>query len=506
MTPPVPDSRSSDLRPVMSRRKRLWMQRLAVVCGLLSFLTLELLCIAADWGQLDVEDDPFVGFSAIHPLFDKTPDGLTWRTRVSRKRFFAEDSFDVRKSPDEFRIFAFGGSTVQGNPFSIPTSFPTYLQTALETLHPRKKWKVINCGGVSYASYRLVPIMQECLNYEPDLYVFCGGHNEFLEDVSYGDVRDIPGPLMNSISLLERLRSYRIFRRALNEISGRTPRTTAQQSQRPVLSDDVDALLDHDGGFEVYVRDDTHAAKVTRHFEINLHRMTELCRNARLPLLLIRPPSNLGDCPPFKSQFSDGLSAEQQQSIRDLLIRSQQGATGDLNAATALVQEAISIDPRFAAAWYELGQLQLAAGRFSDAAVSFVRARDEDVCPLRMNSALEAVMRSTALEFSLPLIDAHVLLQSRCRGGIVGENVLVDHVHPSFRGHEDIAEAIAEWMISTGLAEECRSGWRPEFRQTCRRNLQSLDNLYFHRGQRHLENLQRWAAGRSGGPPIQNSQ
>jgi tetratricopeptide (TPR) repeat protein len=503
MTPAVPESCSSDMRPAMSSRKRLWMQLLAVGCGLLSFLALELLCIAADWGQVDVGDDPFVGFSAIHPLFEKTPDGMTWRTVASRKRFFAEDSFDVKKSPVEFRIFVFGGSTVQGNPFSVPTSFPTYLQTALETLHPGKKWTVVNCGGVSYASYRLVPIMQECLNYDPNLYIFCGGHNEFLEDVSYGDIRDLPRPLLDSISLLERLRSYRVFRRMLNEVSGRNSRITAQQVPLPILTDDVDALLDHEGGFEVYVRDDNHAAAVTRHFQLNLHRMAELCRNARLPLLLIRPPSNLGDCPPFKSQFSDGLSADQRQAIQNLLIRSQEIAAKDLTAAIALAEEAVSLDPRFAAAWYELGQLQSAAGRFSDAQESFVRARDQDICPLRMTSDLEAVMRSTALKLSLPLIDAHVLLQSRCPDGIVGENVLVDHVHPSFRGHEDIAEAIAEWMISAGLAEESRSLWRPEFRQTCRRNLQSLDNLYFHRGQRHLENLQRWAAGRSGGPPIQ---
>jgi len=502
MTPHDPTSRSSDSRPGMSRRKRLWMQLLAVFCGLLSFLTLELLCIAADWGKPDFGEDPFVGFSAIHPLFEKAADGMTWRTAASRKRFFAEDSFDVRKSPEEFRIFVFGGSTVQGNPFSIPTSFPAYLQTALETLHPGKKWKVINCGGVSYASYRLVPIMQECLNYEPDLYVFCEGHNEFLEDVSYSDIRDIPQPLMNSISLLERLRSYRIFRRALNEVSGRNSWTTARPDPRPILSDDVDTLLDHEGGFEVYTRNDDHADSVARHFQRNLYRMAELCRTRDLPLLLIRPPSNLCDCPPFKSQFSDALTADQQEAVRDLLRRSQQIAATDLTAALVLAKDAVALDPRFAASWYELGQLQRAAGQISEAGVSFVRARDEDICPLRMTSALEAVMLSAASELSLPLIDAHALLQSRCPGGIVGENVLVDHVHPSFRGHEDIAEAIAEWMISAGLARESRPTWRPEFRQTCRNHLQSLDNLYFHRGQRHLEILQRWAAGRSGGPPI----
>ncbi len=33
--------------------------------------------------------------------------------------------------------------------------------------------------------------------------------------------------------------------------------------------------------------------------------MSSLCRDRGVPLLLVCPVSNLADCPPFKSQFSD---------------------------------------------------------------------------------------------------------------------------------------------------------------------------------------------------------
>ena len=85
--------------------------------------------------------------------------------------------------------YCLGGSTVQGRPYAIETSFTTWLELNLRTADPRYQWEVVNCGGVSYASYRLVPILRELLAYEPDLFIICTGHNEFLEDRTYASVK-----------------------------------------------------------------------------------------------------------------------------------------------------------------------------------------------------------------------------------------------------------------------------------------------------------------------------
>ena len=121
-----------------------------------------------------------------------------------------------------------------------------------------------------------------------------------------------------------------------------------------------------------------------------------------------------------------------------------------------------------------------------------------------MTTSLEAAMQQVVEENRLPFLTAHELLRANTTNGIVGDNVLVDHVHPSFRGHEDIAIAIAEWMLSAQFASSHNPDWKQAMREKCQQRLQSLDNLYFLRGQRHLENLKLWAAGRSGGPPLQN--
>jgi hypothetical protein len=82
------------------------------------------------------------------------------------------------------------------------------LQVALEKADPSRNWKVVNCGGVSYASYRLLPVMRECMEYEPDLYIFCEGHNQFLESISFENVRESATMTAPALSVLNQLRSF----------------------------------------------------------------------------------------------------------------------------------------------------------------------------------------------------------------------------------------------------------------------------------------------------------
>ena len=494
-------------RSPIARRRRWCFRAIALLLPFLVLALTELVCAFTGWGSDKISEDPFVEFAEIRPLFEHSPDLQAWHTSPSRTKYFREDSFSVAKPANEFRIFVFGGSTVQGNPFSIETSFPTYLQLALENADPSRPWKVVNCGGVSYASYRLVPIMQECLAYEPDLFIFCEGHNEFLEDVSYASVRETPVAVSATFRLLNRLRTFRLLRASVLHLTVSDAASNKSESAatvRPVLTSDVDTLLDHDGGLAVYHRNDSHAASVVSHFRINLQRMTDLCRQHDLPLLMILPPSNLSDCTPFKPEFSASLSESDRGHIADLLKQARQIAAKRPNEAIAMAEQVTRIDPRYALAWYELGHLQLAARDHKSAERSFRRARDEDTCPLRMTSRLEAAMLQIVEENRLPFLNAHELLRANTTNGIVGTNVLVDHVHPSFRGHEDIAIAIADWMIATQYASPFNPNWKQSTREECRQRLQSLDNLYFLRGQRHLENLKLWAAGRSGGPPLKN--
>jgi hypothetical protein len=340
--------------------------------------------------------------------------------------------------------------------------------------------------------------MRECLNYQPDMFIFCGGHNQFLEHISFEDVRESAAVIGPAMEVLSRLRSFRILQRTLNGHS-----MNSISSFRATLSPEVATQLDQRDGLAKYHRDDERAALIERSFAGDLKSMATISAQQSIPLLFVLPPSNLSDCPPFKSAFSASTTAEARSKIAALLQQAREVCKVSVSQAIASLQEATTIDPRYALSWYELGQLQLAASDFAAANVSLRIARDEDICPLRMTSRLETAMHHVASQTSVPLIDAHALLNARCKTGIIGDAVLVDHVHPTFRGHEDIALAIAEWMISSGLASELNPEWKNKAIQECRNRLQALDDLYFLRGQRALRSLRLWAAGRALETPVE---
>ena len=470
----------------------------ALLLGCLPLLMTELFCRMAGWGQVDFSVDPFVGFASLQPLFQRSADGLIYQTSQTRLGFFRSDSFAAQKPADEFRIFVFGGSTVQGNPFSIETSFPEFLRLTLQSMDPTRRWEVVNCGGVSYATYRLLPVMEECLQYQPDLFIFCEGQNEFLEDVTYADSRRLSPIVAPMVSAAGHLQVVR----AIVNACVPAPESGVPMKDRPTLSTEVRTLLDQSGGLEHFQRDDGHAKQVVCHFQYNLERMIGLCRHEDVPLLLIQPPVNLCDCPPFKSAFAAETPPDVQQRTLQSLQQASALSASQPQQALTMLQKVVSEEPRFAMGWYELGQLQLTLGDHQAALQSLQRAVDEDICPLRMTTPLRRAMQQVVSRLQVPFLNAHDLLAQRCIGGIVGEQVLVDHVHPSFRGHEDIAIAIAAWMAREGFVHSQTSDWQEPARKICRDTVQSLDDSYFLRGRRALRALQQWAAGRALEPDL----
>src|SRR5205823_689413 len=127
--------------------------------------------------------DPLSGFSRNFPLFERR--GAVYRTVQAREPFFPHQEFPASKPANGFRMFCFGGSTVHGHPYQSPTAFPAWLELELAGNIPGRVYQAVNCGGVSYASYRLAPIVKEVLSYQPDLVIVALGENEFLEDRTY---------------------------------------------------------------------------------------------------------------------------------------------------------------------------------------------------------------------------------------------------------------------------------------------------------------------------------
>lgn len=468
----------------------------AILLALSPFLVFEAVCIRAGWGLPANFDDPYVGFRELQPLFALNDAGTHYEIPPARRRFFHPESFPVSKGKNEFRIFVLGGSTVAGEPFASETSFTTWLELALAAADQRRDWNVINCGGISYASYRLAPILEECLAYEPDLLILCTGHNEFLEDRTYSHLK-IPESLpQTAVRGIGRLRTVTLARAGFDWwTSADRPSPGAPASMLPA---EVDARLDYSGGLSQYRRDEAWADQVTRHFRLNLERMITRARNAGLPVMMILEPSNLADCPPFKSEHSVGMSDFDVRTVDEIVASSRDLLHNSLSQAAFQLSLVLKLDHKHARTWYELGKCCERMGEHRKAREAFVKARDLDVCPLRMTSPLEHTIRDVSKAAGIRLVDAHQLLEQKTTAGILGDFWLVDHVHPSITGHQLIAQALLDELIRSGIvhpgrdSESCR-------KQSFERHLASLPAIYFERGQRTLELLQGWARGRAEG-------
>jgi len=462
--------------------------------------------------------DPFVGFSTLQPLLT-VKDG-TAVTATPRLRYFNKISFPVKKGPATTRIFCFGGSTTYGRPFDGRTAFPRWLKELLQASCPEERFQVINAGGISYASYRIVPLIREALQFEPDLVIIYTGHNEFLERRTYSTLFDQGRTLVAVRSFLERLHVYqglkRLMQPALNRLvqpnkkedsrgaSDKMQESRARVGRKPkdkrtLLGEEVRAILDDSAGLELYHRDEGFSRGVVRHFAHNLKAMVTLCRNAGVPVILVEPDSNLKDFSPFKSQHGDGVGFAGRSELDEKVERAARlTRDGKFEESLSLLDEVVRDDPLFADAHYWKGKALIGVGRNRKAHESLIRARDLDVCPLRATSPILDEIRKVGASGNTVFVRFREVMKKGLlyrvdKTGIPGNDCFMDHVHPVIRGHQMLAETLLDEIVALGLFQGCRKLTDAERGEVNSRVMKSLSPDFLATKDLNLAKVLRWA-------------
>lgn len=400
--------------------------------------------------------DPYVGFSGTAPLFVDDGSGLL-STAENKLTLFNAQTF-ARDKGDSVRIFCVGGSTTFGRPYDDATSFCGWLRELLPVADPSRRWEVINAGGVSYASYRVALLMEELIDYRPDLFVIYSGHNEFLERRSYPQIIAMPRAVRGLGGLASKTRIWTAMSRAIGSVAG-SP--SAPESNPDILDEEVTTLLDGAVGPTAYTRDDELSAKVMQHFRFNIARMVEIARSAGAEAVLVTPAANLADSRPFKSEHRADLSADELARFEAHVERARVARSeGRMDEAVTEIARAAAIDPRHAQLAFLQGKLLAEAGRWEEARAAYERARDEDVCPLRALGPTAGIVREVAVDRGAPLVDFDRLADEWSPHGIPGANLFLDHVHPTIEVHRRLALAIIDVLAERGLLR-LDAGWGP---------------------------------------------
>jgi len=441
-----------------SKRVPLWQAVLLPLASILIFFLLLEGSLTLFGVKPELEEDPFVGFALNEPLFVPSPgpQGSQWLVTAQNKLgYFNTQGFPLTKAPGTYRIFTLGGSTTNGRPYDDKTSFSGWLREFLPAVDSQRNWEVINTGGISYASYRVAHLMEELINYQPDLFIVYTGHNEFLEERTYGQIRDMSPLVKNTVSLLNKTRTWAAMSDAMKSL-GLHPQKA--ETKRDTLGSRVDTILDLTVGLDHYRRDDKLRENILEHYRISLERITALARSVGAEVVFVTPASSQNDCTPFKSQHTPGLEPALQQHVNLVLAQGKEALREEnWQEALNILEAAAAKDPRHAELQYRRGQALLALGRYDEAQAAFLIASDEDVCPLRALAPMRQIVKDVANEQEAGFVDYVALLEQQMQATkgypIPGAELFLDHVHPTIEGHKILAIALVEEMIDEGIVQ-----------------------------------------------------
>ncbi|MCC9655144.1 SGNH/GDSL hydrolase family protein [Rhodopirellula sp. JC737] len=335
------------------------------------------------WPPHDV--DLGLGFNRDSRVFVESPvDADRMETDRAKRVSFVRQRFQRDKPSNAFRIVALGGS-------SVNQLEPQFKRLENELSTETQTVEIINCGGFAYGSHRLVLVLREMLNYDPDLILLYTGHNEFeeVEQLSLSGVEHLA--IERTISHSAIIRFIR-DRRTDYEIS----RLEREHNQRllsreePVSETNFARAWSHD-----FDQDDVRERMES--YEHNLRVMLTTAKKRDIPVIMGTVSSNL---------LMPYLPQEAATRYRDVYE----------------LWKTESIEPG----------LQLANEILAETA-------GRHQCSELENN----ILRRLADEFSVPLIDIESAIAKQEPHGIPGETLFDDHCHLNSAGRDIWASQFA---------------------------------------------------------------
>ena len=310
------------------------------------------------------------------------------------------DVFLKRKSRDSFRIFVLGESTALGFPYGNLLMFPRILERRIQDAFPGRRVETVNVSLTAVSSYALLDWMDEILEQKPDAILIYAGHNEFYGALGVGSLESAG---RNPAVVRLHLKSLRfkwtwlvrdILRRTVSRFHSRSGAGDAPRSG--TLMERLAAERSIPEGSELY-----RLAEIQ--WEGNLGRIFSKARAAGVPVVIGELVSNVADQGPFLSSDSWPPAS-----------------------ADSAFQAARGFEVR---------------GRFEEARSAYRRAKDLDLLRFRAPEDFNVIIRRTARRFGAPCVPTWDAFESASPNGLVGGNLMVDHLHPNIDGAFLLADA-----------------------------------------------------------------
>ena len=120
-------------------------------------------------------------------------------------------------------------------------------------------------------------------------------------------------------------------------------------------------------------------------------------------------------------------------------------------AALEAWQQALAIDDGHALLHYRVAGCWRRLGRFDRARESYRRASDLDRVPLGAPTRFNSILRELADEHGALFVDVDAALRADDEDGLIGNDHIIDVMHPQLETHIRIAREIAQALRAEGI-------------------------------------------------------
>jgi tetratricopeptide (TPR) repeat protein len=341
-------------------------------------------------------------------------------------------SIPMQKPPGTYRIFVLGESAAMGDP-DPAYGFSRYLEVMLRERFPSMKFEVVNTGSVAINSHVVLPIAKGLADQHADLFIIYSGNNEVVGPYGPGTVLTTSGMSMPVIRSSISLRSTRIGQ-AVSKIG--TQKKNWQGMQM---------FLDKQ------VRGNSPSMEqVYRNFERNLRDTIAVARSSGAQVIVATAATNLEDCAPFASLHRESLNQQQLKDWSSLVQRgSELEAARSFGEALQMYLSAAKIDQEYAELEFRIARCLKNLGKTNSAGEHFQRARDLDTLRFRADTRINNINRVLAAAYpGVALVDTESLFSGASGDGIIGSDLVYEHVHMTPLGSYLFARAIYTQLVS----------------------------------------------------------
>ncbi len=350
----------------------------------------------------------FFGYGHDLRLFvqDEKNNGYLVMNPYASKRYFATEenatigayeSFRKHKSPETFRIFVLGESTTLGYPYMYNVSFHRFLLYRLMHTFPEKEFEIINLSLTAVNSYTVLGFAKELAVYEPDaVFIYCG-QNEYYGTLGVGSTSRL-GNNRFLIQTALHLRSLRLVQLFGNGLSGIKKSLIGQQiNTRETLMKRMAAKQEIPFNSDLYNRG-------IQQFATNMKAICEVLSKQKIPVFISTLVCNVKNLKPFISSKTDSSSSAEIQ--------------------------------------YSLAEKAYENKNFEKAKKLFIKAKDFDMLRFRAPEAMNQVIENLFHKYpAVYQVDTKKIFEDHSPHGILGNETLLEHVHPNIFGYGLMSEA-----------------------------------------------------------------